>query len=122
MRMTELGDDGNIAAGKGWKRSGALSPRSARAQMEEALGKLDISEEEATPLVIDDANDDASAKWLLARKVLHRNLLHIQTICNTLRPAWGNPRGLEFRPLGENLFAAEFDSKRDRDRVWEGAP
>lgn len=51
--------------------------------MEEALGKLDITEEEATPLVIDDANDGAPTKWLLAGKVLHRNLLHIQTICKT---------------------------------------
>lgn len=37
--------------------------------MEEALGKLDISEEEATPLVIDDTDDDAAPKWLLAGKV-----------------------------------------------------
>ena len=116
------GDDGNIGCRKGWKQSSALSPRSGQAQMEEALGKMDISEEEATPLVVDDANDAAPAKRLLAGKVLHRNLLHIQTICNALQPAWGNPRGLEFHPLGENFFTAEFDSKRDRDRVWEGAP
>ena len=46
--------------------------------MEEALGKLDISEEEATPLVIDDSDEGAPPKWLLAGKVLFRNLFHIQ--------------------------------------------
>ena len=64
--------------------------------MEEALGKLDISEEEATPLVINDLEDGTAPKWLLAGKVLFRNLFHIQTITNALRPAWGNPRGLSF--------------------------
>lgn len=70
------------------------SPGAARAHLEEALGKLGITDEEATPLVIDDREDEAPTKWLLAGKVLHRNLLHIQTISNALRPAWGNPRGL----------------------------
>ena len=88
------------SAGKGLKRSGALSPRSARAQMEEALGKLDISEEEATPLVIDDTDDGAAPKWLLAGKVLHQNLFHINTISNALLPAWGNPYGLGFPSIG----------------------
>ncbi|KAE8804979.1 hypothetical protein D1007_19000 [Hordeum vulgare] len=90
--------------------------------MEEALGKLDISEEEATPLVIDDSEEGSQPKWLLAGRVLCRNLLHIQMIQSALRPAWGNPRGLLFRSLGENTFAAEFESKRDRDRVWDGSP
>ena len=90
--------------------------------MEEALGKLGITEEEATPLVIDDREEDAPEKWLLAGKVLHRNLLHINTIANALRPAWGNPRGLQFRSMGENMFVADFESQRDRGRVWAGSP
>ncbi|KAE8779263.1 hypothetical protein D1007_47690 [Hordeum vulgare] len=90
--------------------------------MEEALGKLYILEEEATPLIIDDTDEGTAPKWLLAGKVLYRNLLHIQTITNALRPAWGNPKGLTFRSLGENMFAAEFATKRDRDRVWNGSP
>ncbi|KAE8797470.1 hypothetical protein D1007_27327 [Hordeum vulgare] len=102
--------------------SGDLSLCSARATMEEALGKLDISEEEATPLVIDDSEEGSQPKWLHAGRVLCRNLLHIQTIQSALRPAWGNLRGLLFRSLGENTFAAEFESKRDRDRVWDGSP
>ena len=37
----------------------ALSPRAARARMEEAMGKLDLTEEEATPLILDDVDDGA---------------------------------------------------------------
>ena len=55
--------------GKG--AGGSESPRTARARLEEALGKLGITEEEATPLVIDDREEDAPKKWLLAGKVLH---------------------------------------------------
>ena len=64
-----------------------LSPMAARAKLAEALVKLDISEEEAPPLVLDDC-EEGPEKWMLAGKVLHRNVLNIQTITNTLRPAW----------------------------------
>ena len=69
-----------------------LAHRGARAKLAEALGKLDISEEDATPLILDDRIEEGPVKWLLAGKVLHRNHFHIQTITNALRPAWGNPR------------------------------
>ncbi|KAM0880812.1 hypothetical protein ACQ4PT_033324 [Festuca glaucescens] len=107
--------------GKG-KETEALSPRAARAKLEEDLGKLDITDEEATPLVVDDREEGAKEKWMLAGKVLFRNVFHIQTILAALRPAWGNPKGLFFRSFGENCFIAEFATKRDRDRVWEGPP
>ena len=97
-------------------------PASARAQMEEALGKLDISEEEATPLALEDVGDEEVTKWMMAGKVLNRCFFHIQTISSALRPAWGNPRGLIFHPLGDNMFVAEFENQRDMDRVWEGSP
>nr|XP_020148000.1 uncharacterized protein LOC109733210 [Aegilops tauschii subsp. strangulata] len=100
----------------------ALSTRAARARMEDAMGKLDLTEEEATPLILDDVDDGARPVWAIAGKVLHWNLLHIQTIANALRPAWGNPRGLVFRSAGENIFVAEFETQRDRDRVWDGSP
>ena len=90
--------------------------------MEEALGKLDITEEEATPLVIDDREEDADPKWMVDGKVLHRTIFHINTITSALRPAWGNPRGLEFQSFGDNVFVAEFENQHDRDRVWEGSP
>ena len=104
------------------KQKEALSPRTARAKLEEELGRLDITEEEAVPLVIDDREEGAPKRWMLAGKVLHRSIFHIQTISGALRPAWGNPKGLIFRSVGENTFVAEFGSARDRDWVWEGAP
>ena len=60
--------------------------RAARKTLEEALGKLDISEEEVTPLLLDDRVKGAPARWLLAGKILHRNRFHIQTITNALWP------------------------------------
>ena len=81
-----------------------LSPRAARAKLEEDLGKLDISDIEATPLVIDDREEEVIQKWMLAGKVLYRDVFQIQAIDAALRPAWGNPEGLFFRSLGENYL------------------
>lgn len=39
-----------------------------------------------------------------------------------LRPAWGNPKGLVARSVGENLFIAEFGSRQDLERVLDGSP
>jgi hypothetical protein len=79
--------------------------------MEEAMGKLDLTEEEAVPLVVDDVDSGVKPRWMLAGKVLFRNTFHVQTIASALRPAWGNPRGLEFRSGGENVFITEFESR-----------
>jgi hypothetical protein len=103
------------------KEQDALSPRAARVRLEEQLGKMGITDLEATPLVIDDRDEGAQKKWLLAGMVLHRHVFHINTIISALRPAWGNPKGLLFRSVGENKFVAEFATERDRSRVWEGS-
>ena len=110
------------SANNGSGGAGSLSPNSARARLAEALGKLDITEEEATPLVIDDREEGDQQKWMIVGKVLNRNNLHIQTISNALRPAWGNPKGLSFNSVEENTFVADFPTKRDHDHVWEGSP
>ncbi|KAM0861881.1 hypothetical protein ACQ4PT_045598 [Festuca glaucescens] len=104
------------------KEKGAMSPRVARARLEKQLGKSDITDEEATPPMVDDRDDGKQQKWMLAGKVLYRNVFHIQTIGSSLRPAWGNPRGMLFRSVGANMFVAEFTTQRDRDRVWDGSP
>ncbi|CAO2160944.1 unnamed protein product [Urochloa humidicola] len=41
---------------------------------------------------------------------------------SALRPAWGNPRGLVFKSVGDNIFIAEFGSKQDLERVLDGSP
>ena len=64
-------------AGHGVVGSDPEAGADVRKKLEEALGKLDISEEEATPLVLDDRIYGGPAKWLLAGKVLHRNPFHI---------------------------------------------
>ena len=97
----------SAASGKG-KGKEALSARATRALLEEELRKLDISDLEAAPLVIDDLDEEAKKKWLLAGKVLSQRFFHVQTISSALRPAWGNPKGLYFRSMGENMFVAEF--------------
>lgn len=104
------------------KEKEALSPRTTREKLAEALGKMEIIDEEATPLVLDDLEEGSKEKWMLTGKFLHRHTLHIQTISNALRPAWGNPKGLSFKPVEENMFVAEFACQRDRDHVWEGSP
>ena len=86
------------------------------------MGKLNISKEEATPLVLDDRVEEVPERWMVAGKILHRNKLNINTISNTLRTAWGNPKGLVFRIVGENTFVAEFSMQGDHDRVWDGSP
>jgi hypothetical protein len=91
-------------------------------RLEEEMGKLDITEEEATPMVIDDRDEEPEQKWMLVGKVLYRHVFHINTITSALRPAWGNPKGLVFRSVGENKFVAEFATQRDRDRVRDGSP
>ncbi|KAE8786045.1 hypothetical protein D1007_40151 [Hordeum vulgare] len=101
---------------------GQESPRAARARMEEAMEKLDLTEEEATPLMVDDLGEGGQPKWAIVGKVLHRKVFHIQTIASALRPTWGNPKGLSFRPAGENMFVAEFENHRDHDRTCDGSP
>lgn len=53
-------------------------------------------------------------------KLLYRKFLHVNTIAEALRPAWGNRRGLNFHLVGKNLFVANLKDQRDRDRIFGG--
>lgn len=90
----------------------------------ELLGRLNLTSEEASAVILDDENEEdlVSLDWALICKVLSPNILHIQTIMSALRPAWGNPRGLSAKPVGDNTFIVEFANKEDLDRVVAGAP
>ena len=88
------------------------------------MRNLNLTQQEATPFLLDDEGDDdpVGPEWALIGKVLAPNTLHVNTFKAILRPAWGNPKGLEFRPMGTNMFLAEFGSEADRSRVAKGGP
>ena len=44
---------------------------------------------------------------MLTGKVLHRSVFHIQTIVSALQLAGGNPKGLFFKVVGNNMFVAK---------------
>ncbi|KAE8800134.1 hypothetical protein D1007_24427 [Hordeum vulgare] len=85
------------------------------------LNRLNLTTQESTAFVLeeDDEKYPDCPTWALVGKVLSPNTLHISTIKAVLKPAWGNPRGLECHPLGANKFLAEFGSKADKDRKRE---
>ncbi|KAL6595040.1 hypothetical protein ACP70R_048143 [Stipagrostis hirtigluma subsp. patula] len=90
----------------------------------EMLGRLKLTAEERDALTVDDTALEslATSDRAIIGKVLSSSVLHIQTIMSALRPAWGNPRGLEAKSVGDNMFIAEFGSKQDLDRVLDGSP
>ncbi|KAM0872367.1 hypothetical protein ACQ4PT_038765 [Festuca glaucescens] len=90
----------------------------------EMMGNLRLTSHEAEAFVLEDEGDDdlGCPEWALSGKVLAPNTYHISTIKAALRPAWGNPKGLEIRHTGRNTFMAEFATKADKARVTEGHP
>ena len=70
----------------------------------------------------EDEADQVDPGRALVGKVLSPNVLHINTISSAMRPAWGNPQGLLFHPVGDNLFVAEFATPAGRACVLEGSP
>lgn len=92
--------------------------------MAEMLRRLKLTAEESDALSVDDTalEDLATSDLAIIGKVLSSTVLNIQTIIAALRPAWGNPRGLEIKPARKNTFIAEFGSKQDFDRVLDGSP
>ena len=73
VRSETRAKEGALMAGRGAAGRDPEAGAGARKKLEEALGKLDISEEEATPLVLDDRIEGGLEKWLFAGKVLHQN-------------------------------------------------
>ena len=90
----------------------------------ELLGRLKLTAEESDALAVDDIDLEglATSDRAIIGKVLSSNVLHIQTIMSTLRPAWGNPKGLEAKSVGDNIFIVEFGCKQDLERVLDGSP
>jgi hypothetical protein len=108
------------------KASSGTSPAEAMAgdRVAEMFGRLRLTSQESNALVLEDEGDDdlGCPEWALIGKVLSPNPFHISTIKSALRAAWGNPKGLELRPMGVNLFLAEFATEADNTRVQDGSP
>jgi hypothetical protein len=87
------------------------------------LERLNLTkdEEEIAAFSYDEEGEIGGAlEFMLIGKVLSPSTLHITTITNTIRPAWGNPFGLKLQSVGErpeNLFIAEFRSLLDKKRA-----
>ncbi|CAN6204123.1 unnamed protein product [Urochloa humidicola] len=97
---------------------------SSSSNVTELMGRLKLTAEESDALDVDDIALEgwATSDRAIIGKVLSSSVLHIQTIMAALRPAWGNPRGLEFKSVDDNIFIAEFGSKQDLDRALDGSP
>jgi len=93
-------------------------------QVSELFGKLNLTAKEKEVLVLEDGEDSSSdvVNHAVIGKVLAPNSLPLQTIMAAMRPAWGNPKGLLARMVGDNLFIAEFESEMDKKRILDGSP
>lgn len=82
------------------------------------LNRLNLTEEEGVVVDFSDDDDDVelpAMEWAIVGKVLSPMVVHVNTVCSAMKPAWGNPVGLKFRAIdekGANLFAAEFADKK----------
>jgi hypothetical protein len=114
----------------GWVVSFILSSMEAErtigssSNVTDLLSRLKLTEEESSALSVDDASLDnlATSNLAIIGKVLLPKPLHIQTIMPALHPAWGNPKGLDVKSVGDNIFIAKFSSKLDLERVMDGSP
>jgi hypothetical protein len=118
VRKPDLAEKGKSSEGPG------SSSAMAGDKVADMFGRLHLTSQESNAFFLEDKEDEypGCPEWALVGKVLAPNTLHVTTIKSVLRPAWGNPKGLEFRPLGANIFMAEFACKADRDRVLSGSP
>ena len=101
--------------------SGSVGPDGDR--VEEMMRRMKLTEKEQKYVVFEEPEEEETGpEWALVGKVLHRKIFHVSTIGDALRPAWGNPKGLQFRPVGDNIFVATLETQCDRDRICERAP
>jgi hypothetical protein len=86
---------------------------------------LTAEEEEVADFSDEEDEGVPDASWALVGKVLSPTIVHATSIQGAMKPAWGNPAGLNIRMVGakeENLFVAEFCFKQDMERALGGSP
>ncbi|RLM70087.1 uncharacterized protein C2845_PM17G09350 [Panicum miliaceum] len=113
--------------GNSTPRSGSQNSAEEEAHVVNLLEKMNLTHDEGDFAAFSD--DDKEGKdvreWALIGKVLSPLALHITTITNAMRPAWGNPYGFTLRSVGEkveNLFIAGFGCQEDKLKALNGSP
>ncbi|XP_006655091.1 uncharacterized protein LOC102699687 [Oryza brachyantha] len=92
------------------------------------LRNLNLTTDEGEVAAFSDEDEDevrGQTKLALIGKVLSPATLHVTTIQQAMKPAWGNPVGLKIRAIGEkgnNLFIASLGCENDLKRVLGGSP
>ena len=92
-------EEGSTVARAGMASSSNQHPDGIRLEegVEEMLQKIGLTDKEKATLVVDDEEGMADdLRCSIIGKVFYRRVLHISTITDALRPAWGNPRALKF--------------------------
>ena len=113
---------------KGGRGDSRGSPGKAKENVAELLLKLNLTEEEEAILDFSDDEREAAPpamKWAVVGKVLSPSTVNVSTVRSAIRPAWGNPRGLKIRAIGEkteNMFVAELGVKVEMERIMAGSP
>lgn len=100
----------------------------SRDEVSDLLERLNLTAEEEDVIV--DSDDEADketpmSEWSLFGKVLSPKPVHSMTIYRAMKPAWGNPKGLGVRSVGDkndNLFIADFEGKVEKGYALEGSP
>ena len=120
----ELGKDSSYVPRITTRNTVTMQHHGVEEQVSELFGKLNLSAKEKEVLVLEDGEDSSSdvVNHAVIGKVLAPNSLPLQTIMAAMRPAWGNPKGLLARMVGDNLFIAEFESEMDKKRILDGSP
>lgn len=91
--------------------------------VEKMMERMNLTERKSAKLIVDDPEEaPGDLIWDVVGKVLHRRTLHVDTIVDALCPAWGNQRGLSLSSVGDNIFVANLEGKRDIARIFEGGP
>ncbi|KAM0902362.1 hypothetical protein ACQ4PT_019392 [Festuca glaucescens] len=113
----------SLEKGKAVNSSGSVGSALAE-NVTDMMRRLNLTPKEAEPFILEDEGDVnlPCLEWALIGKVMSPNTLHVQTIMSVVRPAWGNPKGMKIRPMGPNIFLAEFSLEADILHVLKGGP
>jgi predicted methyltransferase MtxX (methanogen marker protein 4) len=81
----------------------------------EKFKKMVLTEKYKKVLVMEDLEDEEGEQITVVGKIMSPTKFYIQTIISALRPQWGNPKGLEFKAMGDTVFMATLDREQDRN-------